>query len=69
VPLRVAFRSLRGGWGAYIELVDAAVERGDRAAARYMDCWLALTPEERRHHTPAQLCARAGVAPGSWYTR
>jgi len=63
VPLKVAFRSIRGGWCAYLNYVDMAVCRGDRAMARYMDCYLALTPDERRHHVPEQLCPLAEVSP------
>jgi hypothetical protein len=64
LDLRQTFRHLPGTWRAYIELVDLRVQAGDQDMARYMDCWLALTPEERRNHIPEQVCAHAGITPG-----
>jgi len=62
-PLRVAFRAIPGGWRSYIEYVNMAASSGNAAMGRYMDCYLALTPDQRRHHVPEQLCALAEVAP------
>jgi hypothetical protein len=51
-------------WRNYIEYVDLAARNGDPDMARYRDCYLSLTPRDRRNHWPEQLCELANVSPG-----
>jgi hypothetical protein len=44
--------------------VDLAARNGDAAMVRYRECYLELTPQERRSHLPEEICERAGVAAG-----
>lgn len=59
----VAFRYIKPSWRNYIEYADMAARNGDEDMAKYVKCWLALTPKDRKLHYPEQLCELSGVKP------
>jgi len=60
-PLSAAFRFVEPTWRNYIVYVDLEARTGNPDAKRYLECWLALSPSERRLHWPEQLCELAMV--------
>ena len=60
-PLSAAFRFVEPTWRNYIVYVDLEARTGNADAKRYLECWLALSPSERRLHWPEQLCELAMV--------
>lgn len=70
-PLAVAFRFIKP-WRNYIMYVDMEARTGNHDAEKYLACWKALAPSERRSHLPEQICSMASVAASdlaSWVTR
>jgi hypothetical protein len=63
-PLSVAFRHITPDWRRYIQYVDLAARKGDEAMARFRDCYEALTPIDKLHCWPEQICDLARVTPG-----
>ena len=60
-PLSAAFRFVEPTWRNYIVYVDLEARAGNADARRYLECWQALSPSERRLHWPEQLCELAIV--------
>ena len=63
-PMCAAFRFIEPSWHNYIMYVDMEAREGNTEALRYLECWRALTPEERAKHMPEQICELANVK--SW---
>lgn len=63
-PLSASFRHIQPSWRSYIEYVDLAARNGDTTMQRYRDCYAALTPKDRMHAWPEQVCELADVTPG-----
>jgi len=60
----MVFRKVKPSWRCYVEFVDFAARNGNEGMIRYRDCYNALSPRDRQHHWPEQICDLANVTPG-----